>query len=50
MKNIILFLEAGPALNSVFSAKEEYKGYTSDNKSEVRKNSFSIVMGVGSGI
>jgi hypothetical protein len=48
--DFILILEAGPALNSILSAKEEYEGYTSDIKSEVNDNSFSIVLGIGLGI
>ena len=45
-----LILEAGPALNSILSAQQEYESYTSDNKSEVNDNSFSIVLGIGLGI
>ncbi len=48
--DFILILEAGPALNSILSAKQEYEGYISDNKSEVKDNSFSIILGVGLGI
>lgn len=50
IEDFSLILEAGPALNSILSAKEEYEGYTSEDKSEVNDNSFSIILGIGLGI
>ncbi len=50
IKDFILILNAGAALNSILSAKEEYEGYVSDFKSEVKDNSFSVILGIGMGI
>jgi hypothetical protein len=50
IEDFILILNAGPVLNSILSAKQEYEGYVSDNKSEVKDNSFSVILGIGLGI
>jgi TolB-like protein len=50
IKDFILSLNAGMAFNSVLAAQEEYEGYVSDVKSEVRDNTLSLNFGIGLGI
>ena len=50
IKDFFLILNAGPAINSVLSAKEDYDGDVWDIKSLVENKGFSILLGIGLGI
>jgi len=50
MNNFFLNLTAGPALNLILSANNDYEGYVSDEKSEVNSSSFLAVLGIGFGV
>lgn len=49
MKNFFFNLSAGPALNLILSAENDYEGYVADVKSEVNGNGFLAIVGVGIG-
>jgi hypothetical protein len=48
-KNFYLNLLAGPALNLILSASNDYEGYVSDVKSDVNSSGLLAVVGVGLG-
>jgi len=50
MKDFYFNLSAGPALNLILSAKNDYEGYVADVKSEVNGNGFLAIVGMGIGI
>jgi TolB-like protein len=50
MNNFFMNLTAGPAVNLVLSAINDYEGYVSDEKSEVNSSGFLAVLGIGFGI
>ena len=49
MQTFFLNLSAGPALNLILSAENDYEGYVSDVKSQVNDSGFLIIIGMGIG-
>ena len=50
MKTFFLNLSAGPALNLILSAENDYEGDVWDVKSKVNSSGFLIILGMGVGI